>query len=90
MVQISNARLLIVNDTNYMAILHGQDRELLYPVGQQFTVIDYEGRCTPAEVARRLRSLSITLFHVLQDVFVVRLHAVYDCGAFVDFRCFRD
>ena len=68
-----------------MAILHGQDREMLYSVGQPFTVIDYGGRCTPAGVARRFRSPSSTLFHELQDVFVVRLYAVHDCGALVEF-----
>ena len=61
MVQISTALLLTANDTNYMATLHGQDRELLYPAGQQFTVISYEGRCTPAEVAHRLGSPSSTM-----------------------------
>ena len=37
------------------------------------------------KVASRFRSLSSTLFHELQDVFVVRLYAVHDCGALVEF-----
>ena len=82
---------LIPVDLRDMASFGAQDHELLYPAGQQFRLVDFNGPVSRQSFAteHKLHEVFEPRKHKGQDLYIVRLTAVDVFYAFTD-DCFKD